>query len=48
MYLNNCLNIYFSLKRVSSPDWTLIYGGVNNSTPLKTDWIVNNDIGDEV
>jgi len=48
MYLKNSLNVYFSLKRVSSPDWTLIFWGVKNSIPLKTDWIVSHDIGDEV
>jgi len=47
-YLNNCLNLYFSLKWVSSPDWTLIYEGVNISIPLKTDWLVRYDTGDEV
>jgi len=40
--------MYFSLKWVSYPDWTLIYGGVNNSIPLKTDWIVSHGVGDEV
>jgi len=39
--------MYFSLKRVSYPDWTLVYGGVKNSIPLKSDWIVSNDVGDE-
>jgi len=46
--INNSLNTYFSLKPVSSPDWTLIYEGVNNSIPLKTDLIVSNGVGDEV
>jgi len=48
MYLNNSLNMYFSLQLVSYPDWTLISGGVNYSIPLKTDCIFSNDIGDEV
>jgi len=40
--------MYFLLKRVSAPDWSLIYGGVNNSITLKTDLIISYDIGDEV
>jgi len=41
MYLKHSFNMYFSLKRVSYPKWTLIYGGVYNSVPIKTDWGTN-------
>jgi len=42
----NICKYFFCMK--PPPDWTLLYEGVNNSIPLKPDWIVSNGVGDEV